>query len=251
LFHNSYDIPPSELRKSILTLAVQGKLVPQDPKDEPAAISKDRHIKESFSIPEKWTWIHLEELQPEFQNGASSRGDKDGIPVIVIRLADVDKRRICLENPRSITILKDQIVKYRLEVGDTLITRVNGSADIVGTFIPVLESFDVIYCDHFIRMRIDPDRLFPGYTALVGDSQLVREQIKNLFITTAGQKTVNQGHLRSLAIPLPPIAEQRRIVAKVEQLMTLVDELERQQDASREKASNLLDAIVHEMTSGE
>jgi type I restriction enzyme S subunit len=118
----------------------------------------------------------------------------------------------------------------------------------VGTFIPVLESFDVIYCDHFIRMRIDPDRLFPGYTALVGDSQLVSEQIKNLFITTAGQKTVNQGHLRSLAIPLPPIAEQRRIVAKVEQLMTLVDELERQQDASREKASNLLDAIVHNMT---
>jgi type I restriction enzyme S subunit len=251
LFHRSYDIPPSELRKSILTLAVQGKLVPQDSNDRPATISKDSHVNKPFSIPEKWAWIHLEELQPEFQNGVSSRGDKGGIPIIVIRLADVDKRRIDLENPRAISISKDQMAKYRLEVGDTLITRVNGSADIVGTFIPVLESLDAIYCDHFIRMRIDPDRLFPGYTALVGDSQIVREQIRNLFITTAGQKTVNQGHIRSLSIPLPPLAEQHRIVAKVDQLMALVDELERQQEAARENASKLLDAIVQEMTIGE
>jgi restriction endonuclease S subunit len=47
-----------------------------------------------------------------------------------------------------------------------------------------------------------------------------------------------------------PLAEQHRIVAKVDPLMALVDELERQQESSREKASNLLDAIVHEMTSG-
>jgi type I restriction enzyme S subunit len=56
--------------------------------------------------------------------------------------------------------------------------------------------------------------------------------------------------LAKLVFPLPPLAEQHRIVAKVDQLMALVDELERQQEASLEKASNLLDAIVHEMTSG-
>jgi type I restriction enzyme S subunit len=56
--------------------------------------------------------------------------------------------------------------------------------------------------------------------------------------------------LAKLVFPLPPIAEQHRIVAKVDQLMALVDELERQQAASRENASKLLDAIVQEMTSG-
>jgi type I restriction enzyme S subunit len=55
--------------------------------------------------------------------------------------------------------------------------------------------------------------------------------------------------LSSFLVPIPPLAEQRRIVAKVDQLMVLVDELERQQEASREKASKLLDAIVQEMTS--
>jgi type I restriction enzyme S subunit len=56
--------------------------------------------------------------------------------------------------------------------------------------------------------------------------------------------------LSSFLVPIPPLAEQHRIVAKVDQLMALVDELERQQDASRENATKLLDAIVQEMTSG-
>jgi type I restriction enzyme S subunit len=56
------------------------------------------------------------------------------------------------------------------------------------------------------------------------------------------------GTYAAAKVPFPPLAEQHRIVAKVDQLMALVDELERQQAASREKASNLLDAIVHEMT---
>jgi type I restriction enzyme S subunit len=57
--------------------------------------------------------------------------------------------------------------------------------------------------------------------------------------------------LKQLPIAVPPLAEQRRIVAKVDKLMALVDELERQQEASRENATKLLDAIVQEMTSGE
>lgn len=250
IFHPSYGIPPTDLRKSILTLAVQGKLVPQDPNDELAFVATDSQFDAPFDVPENWTWARLGDLQPEFQNGASSRGDKEGTPVIVIRLADIENRRISLDDPRAIDISVDQVAKYGLQRGDTLITRVNGSADIVGTFIPVQETMEAIYCDHFIRMRITPDQLSPAYTALVGDSQLVRDQIRALFITTAGQKTVNQGHIRSLCIPLPPVAEQRRIVAKVEQLMALVDALETQLAASRRTRADLMEAVVAELTAG-
>ena len=79
---------------------------------------------------------------------------------------------------------------------------------------------------------------------------MVRDQIEGPIRTTSGVKNVNTKELSNLAFPLPPLAEQNRIVAKVDQLMALVDELERQQEASREKASKLLDAIVQEMTSG-
>jgi type I restriction enzyme S subunit len=70
------------------------------------------------------------------------------------------------------------------------------------------------------------------------------------YYTGAGIPHFTGRSLAKLVFPLPPLAEQHRIVAKVDQLMALVDELERQQEASLEKASNLLDAIVHEMTSG-
>jgi type I restriction enzyme S subunit len=64
------------------------------------------------------------------------------------------------------------------------------------------------------------------------------------------QPVISGAKIYPTILALPPLVEQRRIVAKVDQLMALVDELERQQEASREKASKLLDAIVQEMTSG-
>lgn len=248
LFHPSYTITPADLRKCVLTLAVQGKLVPQDPEDGAPTVEPEGQGEAPGDIPPTWAWVRLGDLQPDFQNGASSRGDKDGTPVVVVRLADIRSRRISFADPRSIAISPDQIAKYSLQSNDILITRVNGSADIVGTFIPVQETTSAIYCDHFIRMRIAPETLAPAYTALVGDSELVRDQIRRLFITTAGQKTVNQGHIRSLRIPLPPIAEQRRIVAKVEQLMAMLNELENQLIASRATSADLLSAIVAELT---
>ena len=59
---------------------------------------------------------------------------------------------------------------------------------------------------------------------------------------------INQTTLKSVPIPVPPFAEQRRIVAKVNQLMILVDQLEAQLAASRTAARDLLDAVVHELT---
>ena len=240
----------AKLRELILTLAVQGKLVPQDSADEPASVllqkiraEKDRLIAEGkikrdkplaaiaegekqFELPTQWEWVRLIDLMPEFQNGASSRGDAGGTPITVLRLADIKGKRISLAETRQVPIASADIAKYHLAEGDILITRVNGSADIVGQFNLCDRPVDAIYCDHFIRMRINQRWMEPSFCALLGDSALVRTAIKSLFITTAGQKTVNQGHIGSLQLPLPPLAEQSRIVTRVESLMGLCDALE-------------------------
>ncbi len=208
-----YGIP--KLRELVLGLAFSGQL--------------SGSTRGNGGIPDHWRLVPLSELEPEFQNGIASRGDKGGVPVIVLRLADVVRRQISLRSTRVLSILPKQKQRFSVRKGDILITRVNGSADIVGTFILARKDLDVIYCDHFIRMRISSELVEPQYLAFLGESPRVRDQIKRLFVTTAGQKTVNQGHVRSLTVPIPPLAEQKRIVAKVDELMALCDRLEAQQ----------------------
>ncbi|MEO7854963.1 MAG: restriction endonuclease subunit S [Rubrivivax sp.] len=237
------------LRRFVLDLAVRGKLVPQNARHTPAAAllaqarSERRRFTEKgkaqgadgrdertehdapFPLPSGWDWVFLSDLSPEFQNGASSRGDAGGTSVTVLRLADIANRRVSLANTRQLPILAAAVAKYSLVQGDILITRVNGSADIVGQFNLCDRPIDAIYCDHFIRMRVRGDWLDPMFCALLGDSDLIRQSVRNLFVTTAGQKTVNQGHIGSLHFALPPVEEQRRIVAKVDELMALCDRL--------------------------
>ena len=262
----------ARLRELILTLAVQGKLVPQDPADEPASgllkkirAEKDRLIAEGkikrdkalagiseeerpFELPVGWEWVRLSDLLPEFQNGASSRGDAGGTPVTVLRLADIKNRRVSLADTRQIPIADRDIQKYLLAAGDILITRVNGSADIVGQFNLCDSAIDAFNCDHFIRMRVSPKFLKSSYLALLSETALVRQKIKSLFITTAGQKTVNQGHIGSLLLPLPPLAEQFRIVTRVEELMRLCDALEAKGRLEAAQHAQLVSTLLATLT---
>ena len=262
----------ARLRELILTLAVQGKLVPQDPADAPAGVllqkiraEKDRLIAEGkskrdkplaaiaeeekpFGLPQGWEWVRLFELLPDFQNGASSRGDVGGRPVTVLRLADIKNRRISLNDTRQIPIAESDIRKYQLREGDILITRVNGSADIVGQFNLCDTAVDAIYCDHFIRMRVSAQWVEPTFLTLLSESSLMRQRVKELFITTAGQKTVNQGHIGSLRFALPPLPEQSRIVTRVEELMRLCDALEAKGQLEAAQHAQLVSTLLGALT---
>ncbi|WP_413521132.1 restriction endonuclease subunit S [Psychrobacter glacincola] len=257
-------------KQTALQLAVMGKLVPQDPNDEPASVllerideEKSRLVKEKkikrakplplidddekpFKLPRGWEWCKLGNLAPQFQNGASSRGDKEGKPITVLRLADIKNWQISLADTRTLPISPSSIDRYLLADSDILIIRVNGSADIVGRFITCKRNYDAIYCDHFIRMRFPIISFSPDYLFLLGSSNLVRDRISDLFISTAGQKTVNQGHLSSLVIPLPPLAEQHRIVAKVDELMQICDQIKDKLQQSQTTQVQLTDALVEQ-----
>ena len=80
------------------------------------------------------------------------------------------------------------------------------------------------------------------------NSPVGRRYFESASKQTTNLASINMRQVRNCPIPLPPLAEQRRIVAKVEQLMVLVDELETQLAASRATAANLLSALVAELT---
>jgi len=256
-----------QLKQTILQLAVMGKLVPQNPKDEPAskllqkiAAEKDKLIKEGrikkqktlppilddekpYKLPQGWEVTRLDELLPEFQNGASSRGDSHGKEIVVIRLADISNWRVSLDEPRHLMIAESSITKYSLQKDDVLIIRVNGSANIVGRFVFCEKDLDAIYCDHFIRMRFPLTVFSPEYLSLLGSSKLVRSRIEDMFVSTAGQKTVNQKHIGSLVLTLPPLDEQKRIVVKVEELMVFCDTIKANINTAKITQLRLADAV--------
>ena len=258
------------LEQTILQLAVRGLLVPQDPSDEPASALLEQvrcegnrleakptskrglaagelQADQGFRLPSGWEWVCLADLLPEFQNGVASRGDTGGRQITVLRLADIKARRVSLADTRQIPIAERDIQKYRLRSGDILVTRVNGSADIVGQFNLCEEDVDAIYCDHFIRLRVRHDWLDPAFAAVLGESDLIRNRIRGLFITTAGQKTVNQGHIGSLRFALPPRTEQIRIVTRVTEIRRLCAELRQRLTSGQTTQSHLAEALVGEV----
>jgi type I restriction enzyme S subunit len=262
LFHNSYDIPPSELRKSILTLAVQGKLVPQDPEDRPAgeevevtrrqrglppaALTAEKISNMIFEAPASWCWVTVSDVAENRLGKMLDEEKNSGTPQPYLRNTNVHWFHFDLNSIKTILMQPQEIDEFRLSRGDVMICE--GGHGIARTAVWEDQIPGVMFQKALHRVR--PFECLNPYFFAFCIRVYEVQGILGKYYTGAGIPHFTGRSLAKLVFPLPPLAEQHRIVAKVDQLMALVDELERQQEASLEKASNLLDAIVHEMTSG-
>ena len=261
LFHSSFIIPPSSLRKSILTLAVQGKLVPQDPNDEPAEECLSRlglkstvvpqgDYSEDDSLPPAWARVRFEDVALVAGGVTLGRklGDRKTVTLPYLRVANVKRGEIDLTVIKEVSIAEDEIERYALRENDLLMTE-GGDWDKVGRAaiwraeIPVC-----LHQNHVFRARMRSTELTPFWFERYFNSPVGRGYFESASKQTTNLASINMRQVRSCPIPLPPVAEQRRIVAKVEQLMALVDALETQLAASRATAANLLSALVAELT---
>jgi len=265
LFHLSYAIDPADIRKSILTLAVQGKLVPQDPNDEPAQelfariestkgeLIEQRTIKrvavepnpsgdEFDPLPPGWLWTRLGNSF-DVRDGThdTPKYTTEGFPLITSK--NIYSGSLLFDGANLISEKDHRQISERSRVdrGDILFAMIGSIGN------PVIVDTDK-------EFSIKNVALFKYYTAADSEPRflllylkLVAEEMK---AKAAGgvQSFVSLGFLRNYLFPLPPLAEQRRIVAKVEQLMALVDELKTQLATSRATAEKLMEAVVAELT---
>jgi type I restriction enzyme S subunit len=279
LFHPSYAIPPADLRKSILTLAVQGKLVPQDPKDTPAsellasdAKLPDGHIRrrkimkrapiaskaEMFpDLPPSWEYAAVQTLYDlnmivDYADGnhgslypRSSEFGDSGVTFVTAR--DITNGRVSWKDCARLNEDRaHQLTKGWARGGDVLLTH-NATVGRVARVEREVGKFLLGTSATFYRLNeafIDPSYFYHVLCSPTWQGQLeaIMEQ------TTRNQVSIQkQAYFQ---VPIPPLAEQRRIVAKVDQLMALVDALETQLAAARATAANLLSALVAELTTG-
>ena len=256
------------LRQKILDLAIHGKLVPQDPNDEPASVllerikaEKERLIKEGkikrtkrskaacdkphypYELPEGWEWCKLEDYVSSVTDGDHQAPPKvsNGVPFLVI--SNVASEFIDFANTRYVPQDYYDAIQFdrKPERGDILFT-VTGSYGIV-----VKVNTDKQFCFQrhigLIKPIIDND-----YLVYALRSQYVKKLCDDLSTGTA-QKTVGLDTLRSFLIPIPPLQEQKRIVESIEHCLLFVDCIEENkgnlQDTIKQTKSKILDLAIH------
>ena len=234
---------PEQLKASILQYAVEGKLVKQDPNDEPASellkrienekaeliregkIKKSKKLpaisndEEPFDIPDSWEWIRLGNICEPIRYGFTSSAKDNGISKLV-RITDIQNNNVNWNNVPFCDVPKVKLKDLQLKTNDILIARTGGT---VGKSFVVKNISEVaVFASYLIRIRLIDNELI-DFVKYFLDSPYYWQMI-SLKQSGTGQPNVNATKLSEILIPIPPIEEQKRIVAKIEKLMPLVDE---------------------------
>ena len=235
---------PDKLRKSILQQAVQGKLTERDPSDEPAIELLDRiraekakliaegKIKKEkiipviseedqlFDIPDTWTWTTIADTCTNIQYGTSEKSAPSG-KVAVLRMGNLQGGKIDYSN-LVYTSNDYDIERCHLEYNDLLFNRTN-SKELVGKTAIYKAEIPAIYAGYLIR--VTPIMIDSDYLNYVMQSRFFKKYCLAVKTDAIGQSNINAEKLKRFVFPLPPLAEQKRIVACVEELLAMCDAL--------------------------
>lgn len=235
---------PDKLRKSILQQAVQGKLTERDPSDEPAIELLDRiraekakliaegKIKKEkiipviseedqlFDIPDTWTWTTIADTCTNIQYGTSEKSAPSG-KVAVLRMGNLQGGKIDYSN-LVYTSNDYDIERCHLEYNDLLFNRTN-SKELVGKTAIYKAEIPAIYAGYLIR--VTPIMIDSDYLNYVMQSHFFKKYCLAVKTDAIGQSNINAEKLKRFVFPLPPLAEQKRIVARVEEVLAMCDAL--------------------------
>lgn len=198
--------------------------------------------------------IRLENLITEAGYGSSEKCDverADGATP-VLRIPNVASERINLADLKYVRLNQRDSERLLLSEGDVLVVRTNGSLELVGrsAVVPKLDE-PFAFASYMIRLRFDRKRIASDYAQRMMQHLRVAGVLVDFARTTAGQYNVSLGRLRAAEIPVPPLAEQRRIVAELDALQAEVDALKRLQAETAAELDALLPAILDRAFKGE
>lgn len=259
-----------KLRQKILDLAIRGKLVPQDPNDEPASVlleqikaEKERLIKEGkikkskksvktsdtphypYLLPNGWEWCNLEDIVCELKYGTSEKSLSVG-KIAVLRMGNITNVGTIDYSNLVYSSNNEDIKLYSLEKDDLLFNRTNSSEWVGKTAIYKKEQ-PAIYAGYLIRIR--PILIFSDYLNTVMNSSYYRNWCYNVKTDAVNQSNINAQKLSQLMIPIPPLKEQERIVVEVAKWISLIDTIKNSkedlQTTIKQAKSKILNLAIH------
>ena len=260
------------LRQKILDLAIHGKLVPQDPNDEPASVllerirdEKERLIKEGkikrpkkskatsdkphyenepFEVPSSWVWTTLGEITSIIGDGLHGTPNYDlSGRYFFINGNNLTNRRIIIKEDTK-RVSEDEYVKYRKPLNEsTVLVSINGTIGNVGTY----NNENVVLGKSACYFNLLPYILKDYICNLIESDYFLKYAFKSATGSTI--KNVPLKAINEFCVPLPPLQEQKRIVERVEHLLSFVDSIgnskEKLQENIKQTKSKILDLAIH------
>ena len=260
-----------QLKNSILQEAIEGRLVPQDPNDEPASVLLDKIRKEKvklvkegklkkkdleetpisedekpFDIPDSWEWVRVGAIFNHSSGKQLSGSNTDGALHEYITTSNLYWGRFELENLKSMYYKDSELEKCTAKQGDLLVCE---GGDIGRCAIWPYD-YDICLQNHIHRLRPFDN----SYTVFVFYIMWYYKSIGLIGGKGIGIQGLSASALKSIVVPLPPLTEQQRIVAKIEELLPKVEEYGKAQETldklNEELPERLKKSILQEAIEG-
>ncbi|WP_279142512.1 restriction endonuclease subunit S [Photobacterium phosphoreum] len=264
-----------QLKQTILQLAVMGKLVPQDPNDEPvsvlleriaeekALLIKEKRIKKQkvlspiaddekpFDLPKGWEWCHLNSIISIMDAGWSPACPPEPSPNNdtwgVLKTTAVQNMAYLEYENKVLASSKEPRPQYEVKKGDILITRA-GPKNRVGVSCLVQETRPkLMISDKIIRFHLIEVGMSENFVSLCLNSGATAAHLESAKSGMAeSQMNISQDKLKVAPVPLAPIKEQLKIISKVGELLEFCEQLKVKLRSSQTTQLHLTDAIVEQ-----
>ena len=222
-------------KSKILALAIHGKLVPQDPSDEPAnELLKRINPKAEITcdnpqyenLPNGWCECTLGSLFLFIRNGINIRQDKSKIGYPITRIETISSEFIDRSRMGYAAITEENYSDYYLQKNDILMSHINSPIHVGKCALCDIKAGEkIIHGMNLLCLRPYPD-IEAKFILIVFKSPYFKNEIRPFIKNAVNQASINIRNLSSVHLYLPPVSEQHRIVAKIEELFTQLDKIE-------------------------
>ncbi|ECO5284287.1 restriction endonuclease subunit S [Salmonella enterica] len=257
------------LKQTILQLAVMGKLVPQDPNDEPASellkriaqekaqLVKDGKIKKQkplppisdeekpFELPDGWEWCLFEDVV-DIQSGITkgrNLANRKLISIPYLRVANVQRGYLDLSEVKEIDIPEEEKDKYHIIKGDLLITE-GGDWDTVGRTTVWCHDWYIANQNHVFKGRVIGQDIDPYWLETYMNSPYSRDYFASASKQTTNLASINKTQLRGCPVAIPPSSEAEKIMLKLNDFNELCEKLKLQIQSAQQTQLHLADALT-------
>lgn len=257
------------LKQTILQLAVMGKLVPQDPNDEPASellrriaqekaqlveegkIKKQKPLppisdeEKPFELPEGWVWCLFEDVV-DIQSGITkgrNLASRKLITVPYLRVANVQRGYLDLSEVKEIDIPAEEKDKYHVIKGDLLITE-GGDWDTVGRTTVWCHDWYIANQNHVFKGRIIGQDIDPYWLETYMNSPYSRDYFASASKQTTNLASINKTQLRGCPVAIPSSSEAEKIMLKLNDFNKLCEKLKLQIQSAQQTQLHLADALT-------